>query len=328
MATKNQHKATAETVENVMKSGNEAMKNGMETWTKAMERFSGFGKENVEAYMKATTAMTKAFERINGEVVSFSKQQVEDGVAAFKAVSSAKSAARSMGSSERLREVGVGRLHRAGDEDQRFVDGRGQAGGRADDGALLGIERSRAGRSPGSIRSRAPPPNKPASLRHSRLRWARRQVSPGPFLSWPCRRRRTSVRWPTQPHRFRHARSAPRRPTHSCWRRRGFANRPRSTRPRRCIRFRRQSCGKSSWASSSHCRAFRIRWRTRRGFYDDFVVRSALFGFPDLVSVKFLDLKGGKATLALYSRSVYGRSDLGVNRARSLAWLGCCQWCH
>jgi uncharacterized protein (DUF1499 family) len=57
------------------------------------------------------------------------------------------------------------------------------------------------------------------------------------------------------------------------------------------------------------------------GLYDDFVVRSALFGFPDLVSVKFLDLKGGKATLAIYSRSVYGRSDLGVNRARSLAWL-------
>ena len=91
MGPKFQQKATAETVENVMKSGNEAMKNGMETWTKAMERFSGFGKENVEAYMKATTAVTKAFERINGEVVSFSKQQVEDGVAAFKAVSSAKS---------------------------------------------------------------------------------------------------------------------------------------------------------------------------------------------------------------------------------------------
>jgi len=92
MATKsNQPKATTEAVEQVMKSGNEAMKNGVETWTKAVERFSGFGKENVEAYMQATTAMTKAFERINGEVVAFSKQQVEDGVAAFKAVSGAKS---------------------------------------------------------------------------------------------------------------------------------------------------------------------------------------------------------------------------------------------
>jgi uncharacterized protein (DUF1499 family) len=57
------------------------------------------------------------------------------------------------------------------------------------------------------------------------------------------------------------------------------------------------------------------------GLYDDFVVRSALFGFPDLVSVKFLQLKGKTSTLALYSRSVYGRSDLGVNRRRSLAWL-------
>ena len=91
MAPKIHQKATAETVENVMKSGNEAMKNGMETWTKAMVRFSGFGKENVEAYMKATTAVTKAVERINGEVFAFSKQQMEDGVAAFKAVSGAKS---------------------------------------------------------------------------------------------------------------------------------------------------------------------------------------------------------------------------------------------
>jgi hypothetical protein len=91
MAPKNHQKAAAEAVEQVMNNGSEQMKNGMETWTKAMERFSGFGKENVEAYMKATTAVTKAVERINGEVFAFSKQQVEDGVAAFKAVSGAKS---------------------------------------------------------------------------------------------------------------------------------------------------------------------------------------------------------------------------------------------
>ena len=55
--------------------------------------------------------------------------------------------------------------------------------------------------------------------------------------------------------------------------------------------------------------------------YDDFVVRSAFFGFPDLVALKFLDLKGKRSTLALYSRSVYGRSDLGVNRRRSMDWI-------
>lgn len=90
MAAKS-NKAASEAVEHVMKSGNEAMKNGLETWTKAYERFAGFGKENVEAYMQSATAVAKAFERINTEVVSFSKQQVEDGVAAFKAVSGAKS---------------------------------------------------------------------------------------------------------------------------------------------------------------------------------------------------------------------------------------------
>jgi uncharacterized protein (DUF1499 family) len=52
--------------------------------------------------------------------------------------------------------------------------------------------------------------------------------------------------------------------------------------------------------------------------YDDFVVRSAVFGFPDLVSVQFLPHGKGQSTLAFYSRSVYGRSDLGVNRARTL----------
>jgi uncharacterized protein (DUF1499 family) len=58
-----------------------------------------------------------------------------------------------------------------------------------------------------------------------------------------------------------------------------------------------------------------------RALYDDFVVRSALLRFPDLVSVKFLDLNDGRSTLALYARAVYGYSDMGVNRARSLDWL-------
>lgn len=55
--------------------------------------------------------------------------------------------------------------------------------------------------------------------------------------------------------------------------------------------------------------------------YDDFVARSMLFHFPDLVSVQFLAHGKSGSTLALYSRSVYGRSDLGVNRARCLRWL-------
>jgi hypothetical protein len=57
------------------------------------------------------------------------------------------------------------------------------------------------------------------------------------------------------------------------------------------------------------------------GLYDDFVVRSAVLGFPDLVSVKFLDVGKGRSTLALYARAVYGRWDLGVNRTRTQTWL-------
>jgi phasin family protein len=82
----------AEAADHVIKGGNKAMKDGMENWTKAYERFAGFGKENVEAYMQSATGFAKAFERINSEVFSFTRQQVEDGVAAFKAVSTAKSA--------------------------------------------------------------------------------------------------------------------------------------------------------------------------------------------------------------------------------------------
>lgn len=58
-----------------------------------------------------------------------------------------------------------------------------------------------------------------------------------------------------------------------------------------------------------------------RGLYDDLVARSRVFRFPDLVSVKFLDLDGERSTLALYARAVYGLSDMGVNRARSLGWI-------
>ena len=48
--------------------------------------------------------------------------------------------------------------------------------------------------------------------------------------------------------------------------------------------------------------------------------RSLLMGYPDYVSVKALPAEGG-ATLAVYSRSRFGRSDLGVNAARVEDWL-------
>jgi len=55
--------------------------------------------------------------------------------------------------------------------------------------------------------------------------------------------------------------------------------------------------------------------------YDNFVARSALFGFPDLIAARFIDVDGGRSRLAVYSRSVFGHSDLGVNRKRVLSWM-------
>ena len=53
-----------------------------------------------------------------------------------------------------------------------------------------------------------------------------------------------------------------------------------------------------------------------------YVQTSALFGFPDYVSVRFIDLDAGRSTLALLSRSRLGQSDLGVNKKRVERWLG------
>lgn len=54
---------------------------------------------------------------------------------------------------------------------------------------------------------------------------------------------------------------------------------------------------------------------------DDWVVRSAVFNFPDLVTAQVAPAGAAKSTVVLYSRSVYGYSDLGANRRRVQAWI-------
>lgn len=67
--------------------------------------------------------------------------------------------------------------------------------------------------------------------------------------------------------------------------------------------------------------------RTRRlassndGLHTTWVQRSLLLGFPDYVSVRVVPRGEEGAALAIFSRSRYGYSDLGVNRARAEAWL-------
>ena len=53
----------------------------------------------------------------------------------------------------------------------------------------------------------------------------------------------------------------------------------------------------------------------------DYVQRSARFRFPDIITVRFITVSPSQSTLAIYSRSVFGKSDFGVNRKRIEAWL-------
>lgn len=52
-----------------------------------------------------------------------------------------------------------------------------------------------------------------------------------------------------------------------------------------------------------------------------YVQRSRVFRFPDIVDVQVIDLGGGRSTLAVYSRAVYGRRDFGVNAGRVRDWV-------
>lgn len=67
-------------------------------------------------------------------------------------------------------------------------------------------------------------------------------------------------------------------------------------------------------------RTFRLA-DDRTGMTGSWVVRSAMWNFPDIVAARVAPRGSEDSTLALYSRSLYGRSDLGVNRRRLEAWL-------
>lgn len=65
--------------------------------------------------------------------------------------------------------------------------------------------------------------------------------------------------------------------------------------------------------------------RTRRiagdpqALWLSYVQRTALWGFPDYISVRVVAVDGG-ASYAAFSRARYGYSDLGVNAARLDRW--------
>ncbi len=53
----------------------------------------------------------------------------------------------------------------------------------------------------------------------------------------------------------------------------------------------------------------------------EYAARSGFFRFPDLISVRFIPIEETSSTLAVYSRALYGHSDLGKNKERIDAWM-------
>ena len=56
-----------------------------------------------------------------------------------------------------------------------------------------------------------------------------------------------------------------------------------------------------------------------------YVVRSKLLNYPDLVTVQVTEAGADKSALTIWSRSIYGRKDFGVNQERTERWLATLQ---
>ena len=79
-------------IEAAVKNGAEAFKTNFDKAVKGYDKLLGLGKENLEAVVAAATVAGKGVETIHNETYAFSKQSIEDAVAATKAVLASKSA--------------------------------------------------------------------------------------------------------------------------------------------------------------------------------------------------------------------------------------------
>ncbi len=81
----------AEGIETAFKTGTEALKVNFEKAVKNYDQLLGYGKDTVEAYVKSANAAGKGAETLHNEIYAFSKQSIEDSIAATKALFGSKS---------------------------------------------------------------------------------------------------------------------------------------------------------------------------------------------------------------------------------------------
>lgn len=77
--------------ESALESGASALKSGLEKTLKGYDAFVSYGKDTAEAVTKSAATAGKSIEGINSEIYAYSKQSIEDAVAATKAVLGSKS---------------------------------------------------------------------------------------------------------------------------------------------------------------------------------------------------------------------------------------------
>ena len=79
------------TVEQFTTAGNQAFKDNVEKSLTALNELNAHSKKNLEAVVASVTAATKGAETLGAQTMAFSKQALEDQVAAAKSLAGAKS---------------------------------------------------------------------------------------------------------------------------------------------------------------------------------------------------------------------------------------------
>lgn len=77
--------------ETTFRAGVENAREGFERAAASFGNLATFNRQNIEAFVRSANVTQKGFEQINSEVLTFSRQAMEDGVAAAKAVMTSKS---------------------------------------------------------------------------------------------------------------------------------------------------------------------------------------------------------------------------------------------
>jgi len=80
-----------DTLETMTAASNEAIKDGFEKSLSAVNHFSAFQKDTVDAVIASSTTAAKSLEELNAATLAYAKKSMEDGVAAAKCMASAKS---------------------------------------------------------------------------------------------------------------------------------------------------------------------------------------------------------------------------------------------